>query len=66
MTVHSSVWIDAPRSALMLGSATFTTRLSRTIMNSPIDTITRVQALRAVFVVGDMAIGSLLVSANYI
>jgi hypothetical protein len=29
----------------MLGSATLTTRLSRTTMNRPIDTIAKVQAL---------------------
>ena len=43
LTVHSSVWIEAPRSRWMLGRATFTTRLSRTIMNSPTETITSVQ-----------------------
>jgi hypothetical protein len=50
----------------MLGSATFTTRLSRTIMNRPSETMTRVQILRVAFVVvDDMFVDSFLVSANY-
>ena len=43
LTVHSSVWIEAPRSRWMLGRATVTTRLSRTHMNRPTETISSVQ-----------------------
>jgi hypothetical protein len=40
--------------------------LSRTIMNRPSETITRVQILCVAFVVvGDIAVDSFLVSANY-
>ena len=42
-TVHSSVWIEAPRSRWMLGRATVTTRLSSTHMNRPIETTSSVQ-----------------------
>jgi hypothetical protein len=61
LTVHSSDWTDAPSSRWMLGSATLTTRLSSTTMNSPIETIVRVQArLRDV----GMSAPSYLVSTN--
>ena len=43
LTVHSSDWIVAPRSARMDGSAVVTTRLSSTTMNSATDTIANVQ-----------------------
>ena len=46
LTVHSSDWIEAPRSRWMLGKATLTTRLSRTTMNKPIETIASVHPLR--------------------
>src|SRR4051812_35561938 len=64
LTVHSSDSIEAPRLLRIDGSAVETTRLSRVVMNSAIETIARVQRARRLIACSLVCECLLMKSAN--